>query len=132
MTTLYVREGDAWREAPSEQILERANALISQRFRSGSPVLLGPTRTREFLRLKLAALEHEVFCCLHLDNRHRLIAFVELFRGTIDGASVHPREVVKSALAHNASAVILAHYVPGHRMRVMWPPPFCALLRGAP
>ncbi len=55
---------------------------------------------------------HELFCCLHLDNRHRLIAFDELFRGTIDGASVHPREVVKQALARNAAAVILAHNHP--------------------
>ena len=53
-----------------------------------------------------------MFCCLHLDNRHRLIAFDELFRGTIDGASVHPREVVKQALARNAAAVILAHNHP--------------------
>jgi DNA repair protein RadC len=55
---------------------------------------------------------YEVFCCLHLDNRHRLIAFDELFRGTIDGASVHPREVVRQALARNAAAVILAHNHP--------------------
>ena len=53
-----------------------------------------------------------MFCCLYLDNRHRLIAFDELFRGTIDGASVHPREVVKQALARNAAAVILAHNHP--------------------
>ena len=52
------------------------------------------------------------WCCLHLDTRHRLIAFEELFRGTIDGASVHPREVVKQALARNAAAVILAHNHP--------------------
>jgi DNA repair protein RadC len=56
-----------------------------------------------------------------LDNRHRLIAFDELFRGTIDGASVHPREVVKQALARNAAAVILAHFVPGNIMRLMCP-----------
>jgi DNA repair protein RadC len=55
---------------------------------------------------------HELLCCLHLDNRHRLIAFDELFRGTIDGASVHPRELVKQALARNAAAVILAHNHP--------------------
>ena len=55
---------------------------------------------------------HEVFACLFLDNRHRLMAFEELFRGTIDGASVHPREVVRRALAHNAAALILAHNHP--------------------
>ena len=53
-----------------------------------------------------------MFCGLYLDNRHRLIAFQELFRGTIDGASVHPREVVREGLAHNAAAIILAHNHP--------------------
>ena len=57
-------------------------------------------------------LEHELFCCLFLDNRHRVIKFDEMFRGTIDGTSVYPREVVKEALAVNAAAVILAHNHP--------------------
>jgi DNA repair protein RadC len=109
MTTLYVRDGDQFREAGSQDILDRANALLAQRFRSGAPVLSAPNRTREFLQLKLGALEHEIFAVLFLDNRHRLIEYVELFRGTIDGASVHPREVVKEALARNAAAVICAH-----------------------
>jgi DNA repair protein RadC len=74
--------------------------------------LLSPTEAVDFLTARLRPLEHEVFCCLFLDNRHRVLAFAELFRGTIDGASVHPREVVKEALAHNAAAVILAHNHP--------------------
>jgi DNA repair protein RadC len=53
-----------------------------------------------------------VFSCLYLDNRHRVIQFEELFRGTINGASVYPREVVKKALGHNAAAVIFAHNHP--------------------
>ena len=57
-------------------------------------------------------LDHEVFCCLYLDNRHRVLRFDQLFRGTIDGTSVYPREVVKEALAVNAAAVILAHNHP--------------------
>ena len=57
-------------------------------------------------------LDHELFCCLFLDNRHRVLSFNELFRGTIDGTSVYPREVVKEALAVNAAAVILAHNHP--------------------
>jgi DNA repair protein RadC len=76
------------------------------------PTLTNPTSTREYLRMRLRDLDHEVFCCLYLDNRNRVIACEELFRGTIDGASVHPREVVKRALAHNAAAVILAHNHP--------------------
>jgi DNA repair protein RadC len=109
MTTLYVREGDQFREAAPQDVLDRAQALIAQRFRSGAPVLSAPNRTREFLRLKLGALDHEVFAVLFLDKRHRLIEYVELFRGTIEGASVHPREVVKEALARNAAALICTH-----------------------
>jgi DNA repair protein RadC len=112
VTTLYVREGDQFREAAPQDVLDRAQALIAQRFRSGAPVLSAPNRTREFLRLKLGALEHEVFAVLFLDKRHRLIEYVELFRGTIDGASVHPREVVKEALARNAAALIFCHCHP--------------------
>jgi DNA repair protein RadC len=64
------------------------------------------------LALRFAGLEHEVFACIYLDSRHRPIACEELFRGTIDGTSVHTREVVKRALVHNAAAVILAHNHP--------------------
>ena len=74
--------------------------------------LTSPAVTREFLRARLRDLPHELFCLLLLDNRNRVITFEELFRGTIDGASVHPREVVKLALERNAAAVILAHNHP--------------------
>src|SRR3546814_4417744 len=60
----------------------------------------------------MATLEHEVFVAILLDTRHRVLEFVELFRGTIDGAEVHPREVVKTALAANAAAMIIAHNHP--------------------
>jgi DNA repair protein RadC len=76
------------------------------------PALDSPQAARDFLVTRLRDMPHELFCCLHLDRRHRLIAFEELFRGTIDGASVYPREVVKQALARNAAAVILAHNHP--------------------
>ena len=71
-----------------------------------------PATTRRFLASRLRHLPYEVFACLLLDNRHRVIAFEELFRGTIDGASVHPREVVRLLLEHNAAAVIFAHNHP--------------------
>lgn len=71
-----------------------------------------PTDTEQFLKARLQDLPHEVFCCIYLDNRHRLLRFEELFRGTIDGSVVYPREVVKQALAANAAAVILAHNHP--------------------
>lgn len=77
-----------------------------------SSVLGSPAETRAFLVAQLRDRPYEVFCCLYLDNRHRLIRFEELFRGTIDGASVHPREVLRQALAWNAAAVILAHNHP--------------------
>lgn len=75
-------------------------------------VLANPEKTRDYLSLRMRSYEHEVFACLFLDNQHRVIAFEEMFRGTIDGASVHPREVVKRALHHNAAAVIFVHNHP--------------------
>ncbi|HHM04982.1 MAG TPA: JAB domain-containing protein [Gammaproteobacteria bacterium] len=74
--------------------------------------LSSPAATHRYLQARLRGYPHEVFACLHLDNRHRVIHYEELFRGTVDGASVHPREVVKSALRHNAAALILAHNHP--------------------
>jgi len=71
-----------------------------------------PADTESFLLSKMRHLDHELFCCLYLDNRHRVLRFDEMFRGTIDGTSVYPREVVKEALAVNAAAVILAHNHP--------------------
>ncbi len=71
-----------------------------------------PEAAHAFLVARLRDLPHEVFCCFYLDNRNRLIHFEELFRGTLDGASVHPREVVKRALEQNAAAMIFAHNHP--------------------
>ena len=71
-----------------------------------------PDRTRQYLRLHFGGLDHEIFGCLFLDNRHRLIAVEQLFRGTVDGACVHPREVVKAAIQHGAVALILVHNHP--------------------
>lgn len=67
---------------------------------------------KEYLRNKLAGFEHEVFAVLFLDTRHQLIEYREMFHGTIDSASVYPREVVKEALRLNAAAVILLHNHP--------------------
>ena len=76
------------------------------------PALAAPLDAARYLSARLLDLPHEVFCCLFLDTRHRLIRYEELFRGTIDGATVYPREVVKRALQCNASAVILGHNHP--------------------
>jgi DNA repair protein RadC len=112
MTTLYVREETGYREADARDVIASAQGLIARRYRSGSPVLTCPQRTREYLTLHVGALEYEVFGLMYLDNRHHLIAVEDLFRGTIDGASVHPREVVKSALNHGAAACIAFHNHP--------------------
>ena len=74
--------------------------------------MVSPSATREYLTTLLALEERELFLMLALDNRHRIVASEILFAGTIDGASVHPREVVKCALRHNATAVILSHNHP--------------------
>ena len=76
------------------------------------PSLGNPRDSGDYLSARLRHLPYEVFGCLYLDNRHRVLAFEELFRGTIDGASVHPREVVRACLRHNACAVIFAHNHP--------------------
>ncbi|HTY94668.1 MAG TPA: DNA repair protein RadC [Steroidobacteraceae bacterium] len=91
--------------------LELARRHYREALKAGS-ALDSPAAARGFLLAQLRDRPYEVFCCLHLNSRHQLIAFEELFRGTIDGASVHPREVVKAALARNAAAVILAHNHP--------------------
>jgi DNA repair protein RadC len=75
-------------------------------------VLASPQAVRDYLRVALARLEHEVFMALFLDAQNRVIAAEELFRGTLTQTSVYPREVVKRALVHNAAAVILAHNHP--------------------
>jgi DNA repair protein RadC len=106
---LLVRgESDGLRVATAAEIIAAARRAMTRRVRRGIP-LDSPCAVRDFLTIKLGALEYELFAVLLLDTRHRLIDYVELFRGTVDKASVHPREVVKLALARNASALVLAH-----------------------
>jgi DNA repair protein RadC len=90
---------------------------IAQAYKEITSDLMGqaiksPKDTEDFLTARLAHLEYESFACIYLDNRHRVVHFDELFRGTIDGTSVYPREVVKESLKHNAAAVILSHNHP--------------------
>lgn len=94
------------------RILKQASSIMEAAFREYDIVLSSPEQTRKYLQTKLIHKEHEVFAALWLDNRHRVIHFDEMFRGTIDGAAVYPREVVKAALHHNAAAVIFAHNHP--------------------
>jgi DNA repair protein RadC len=92
-------------------VLELARRALAQALQA-RPVFESPTQVKDYLRLKLAALPHEVFAVLFLDAQHRLLAMEELFRGTLTQTSVYPREVVKRALALNAAAVMLAHNHP--------------------
>jgi DNA repair protein RadC len=97
---------DALRALP-----ELARRYYAESLPSGEAIR-SPVDTEAFLQSQMRHLDHELFCCVFLDNRHRVLSFEALFRGTIDGTSVYPREVVKEALAVNAAAVILAHNHP--------------------
>ncbi|PZP20545.1 RadC family protein [Pseudomonas kuykendallii] len=92
-------------------ILLMARQLATRRLRRGR-ALTSPKEVFSHLQALLADYEHEVFALLMLDSRHRVIAFQEVFRGTLDGASVYPREIVKVALEHNAAAMVLVHNHP--------------------
>ncbi|MDC0662263.1 RadC family protein [Marinobacter sp. SS21] len=97
--------------AQVQAAMEMARRVMDEPLRQGSP-LRSPEDTRSYLRSRLGTYPHEVFAALFLDNRHRVIQYRELFRGTIDGAAVYPREVVRQALEDNAAAVIFAHNHP--------------------
>lgn len=97
--------------AQLQAVLELARRALREEIAAGD-ALSSPRAVRDWLRLTLASLPHEVFMVLLLDAQNRLLAAEELFRGTLTQTSVHPREVVKLALAHNAAGVILAHNHP--------------------
>ena len=97
--------------AQLQAVLEMARRTLKEKISNGN-ALNSPSAVREYLRLKLQALPHEVFVALFLDAQNRVLAIEELFRGTLTQTSVYPREVVKRALHHNAGAVIFAHNHP--------------------
>lgn len=98
-----------------EEILAKARAILLRRLKEAGPIhpeLGSPPEVKQYLRHLCVLTQHEIFGCLFLNNRHEVLAVEELFRGTIDGASVYPREVVKRALELNAIAVIFFHNHP--------------------
>lgn len=97
--------------AQLQAVLEMARRYLFEGLQRGDS-LNSPEETRHYLTSQLRDYPYEVFAILFLDQRHRVICFEEMFRGTIDGANVYPREVVKKALEHNAAAVIFAHNHP--------------------
>lgn len=95
-----------------DEIIREALEILRVRMNKPAVFITSPDDIKRYLKLKLMALEHEVFAVIFLDNRHGVIEYEEMFRGTIDGASVYPREVVKRALYHNAASVIFSHNHP--------------------
>jgi DNA repair protein RadC len=109
---LLVRDVDGqYRPARADEVLQQARRVLSQRVRRGA-TMSSPQAVKDYLRVQIGVLEHEVFTVIFLDAQHRLIALKEMFRGTVTQTSVYPREVVKESLALNAAAVILAHNHP--------------------
>jgi DNA repair protein RadC len=94
-----------------DAVIEKARQILKRRVRR-SAVLDSPNKSRDYFCLEVGDFEHEVFCVLFLDTQNRIIANEKMFRGTIDGASVYPREIVKACLRHNSSAVIFCHNHP--------------------
>ena len=97
--------------AYERHVVDEALGIISRQFRKGR-LLSSPEETRDLLRIRMAEHKNEVFGIIFVDNRHRVIAVEDLFHGTIDGASVHPRGVVQRALELNCAAVIMYHNHP--------------------
>ena len=99
--------------SPDEQehVIELALEVLNRRYQPGY-LIDRPDRMRDYLRLRLSEREHEIFAVAFLDNRHRVLLFEELFRGTIDGCSVYPRVILQMAMKVNAAAVVLAHNHP--------------------
>lgn len=94
------------------KIIRRALKILESRMTYESDVFNSPNDTKNYLRLKLGGNEREVFAVLYLNNRNQLISYEELFLGTIDGSTVHVREIVKLGLSLNAAAIICAHNHP--------------------
>lgn len=95
-----------------DAVIEQALKIIQDRLKTPEMALTSPSLVSDYLVLRMAQFEDEHFSVILLDNQHRVIGFENVFRGTIDGASVYPRGIVKLALAYNAAAVILCHNHP--------------------
>jgi DNA repair protein RadC len=95
-----------------KEVIAAAIQFVEEKARYTTDPLSSPKAMSDMLRLRIGDREREVFCVVYLDSQHSLINVEELFYGTIDGAAVYPREVAKSALAHNAAAVCLGHNHP--------------------
>ena len=111
-------------------IIRQAITLLEQRIFKAGPMLNSPAAVRDYLHLKLVAEPNEVFAVVFLNCQHQVLAYEPMFKGTVDQTSVYPRVLVQRALALNASAVIRAHFVARHKMRILCPVFLCAVLGG--
>lgn len=96
----------------ADEVIDAAKHIMESMMEQRDTLLTSPDLVRQYLMMRLGRAEREIFCVIFLDNQNRLIAADDLFMGTIDGASVYPREVLKAALKYNAAAVLLAHNHP--------------------
>ena len=112
LTLIETSDFEADRIVQENQVIDEALHILDRRLFARGPNLTSPDAVASYLKLHLVQQEHEVFGVIFLDAKHRVLAFEVLFHGSIDGASVYPRQVVKRALAHNAAALILTHNHP--------------------
>lgn len=112
LTLIETTDFKAARIAQENRVIEKALQILDQRIFTRGPELTSPCLVADYLKLQLAQQDHEVFGVVFLDAKHRVLQFEVLFHGSIDSASVYPRQVVKRALTHNAAAVILTHNHP--------------------
>ena len=111
-SSMLLRDVDGIERSVARQtVIDAAVGLLDEHMRS-SPVLLTPQRAMDYVQLKLGTLEHEVFGLIHLDKRYIVIDYVEMFRGTVDRVTVHPRELAKDVMTLNSTTVILVHNHP--------------------
>ncbi len=112
LTLIETSDVEADRIIHENQLIDQALQILDRRLFTRGPILAAPDTVAFYLKLHLAQQEHEVFGVIFLDSKHRVLAFEVLFHGSIDGASVYPRQVVKRSLAHNAAAAIFVHNHP--------------------
>ena len=107
---MYIRRDDM--TADDQKLVRDAITCLERKYLAKRDVFTSPEATMSYVKLHLGGLPYEIFAAMWLDNRHRLICYEEIFRGTIDGASVHPREVCRKGLQHGAAAMIALHNHP--------------------
>ncbi|MNF82513.1 hypothetical protein D3C84_648210 [compost metagenome] len=112
LTLIETSDVEADRIVQENQMIDEALHILDRRLFTRGPTLTSPDAVASYLKLHLVQQEHEVFGVMFLDAQHRVLAFEILFHGSIDGASVYPRQVIKRSMAHNAGAVILVHNHP--------------------